>query len=101
MKQGQTVQVVSFINAEDQPATDNKYTTDANGRFDLKIQYPKIYAGYLNIQILANSIVSGKSINGSTSLGLSYLISDVDIENGIAPNLESPYGTSLNCSDGE
>ena len=101
VKQGQTVQVVSFINAEDQPATDNKYTTDANGRFDLKIQYPKIYAGYLNIQILANSIVSGKSINGSTSLGLSYLISDVDIENGIAPNLESPYGTSLNCSDGE
>lgn len=100
VKPGQTVQVVSFINQENVPATDNKYTTDANGRFDLKIQYPKIYAGYLNIQLLADSIVSGKQISGSTSLGLSYLISDVDVANGIAPNLVSPYGTSLNCNDG-
>ncbi|GJC32160.1 hypothetical protein KAM398_21710 [Acinetobacter sp. KAM398] len=100
VKQGQTVQVVSFINAEGAPATDNKYTTDANGRFDLKIQYPKIYAGYLNIQILASSIVSGSQINGSTSLGLSYLNSDVDVENSLAPNKVSPYGTSLDCNDG-
>jgi len=100
VKLGQTVQVVSFINKENVPATDNKYTTDANGRFDLKIQYPKIYAGYLNLQILADSIVSGKKISGSTSLGLSYLISDVDVANRIAPNLVSPYGTSLNCNDG-
>lgn len=100
VKPGQTVQVVSFINKEGVPATDNKYTTDANGRFDLQIQYPKRYAGYLNIQLLADSIVNGKQISGSTSLGLSYLISDVDVENGIAPNLVSPYGTSINCNDG-
>ena len=100
VKPGQTVQVVSFINKENVPATDNKYTTDTNGRFDLKIQYPKRYAGYLNIQLLADSTVSGKQISGSTSLGLGYLISDIDVENGIAPNLVSPYGTSLNCNDG-
>lgn len=100
VKPGQTVQVVSFINKENVPATDNKYTTDANGRFDLKIQYPKIYAGYLNLQILADSIVNGKTISGSTSLGLGYLISDVDVENRIAPNTVSPYGTSLDCNDG-
>ena len=99
VKEGQTVQVVSFINSEGTPATDNKYTTDSNGRFDLKIQYPKIYASYLNIQVIADSIVSGKSISGSTSFGLSYLISDVDVPNGIAPNLESPYGLSTNCLD--
>ncbi len=100
VKSGQTVQVVSFINKEGTPATDNKYTTDANGRFDLQIQYPKHYAGYLNVQLLANTIVSGKTISGSTSLGLSYLISDVIVEDGVAPNLISPYGTSLNCNDG-
>lgn len=100
VKDGQTVQVISFINSEGSPATDNKYTTDANGRFDLKIQYPKIYAGYLNIQLIADSIVSGKTISGSTSFGLSYLISDVDVPNGIAPNIESPYGLSTNCLDG-
>ena len=66
----------------------------------MQIQYPKRYAGYLNIQLLADSIVNGKQISGSTSLGLSYLISDVDVENGIAPNLVSPYGTSINCNDG-
>lgn len=99
VKEGQTVQVVSFINSEGTPATDNKYTTDSNGRFDLKIQYPKIYASYLNIQVIADSIVSGKSISGSTSFGLSYLISDVDVPNGIVPNLESPYGLSTNCLD--
>ena len=101
VKEGQTVQVVSFINSEGTPATDNKYTTDANGRFDLKIQYPKIYAGYLTVQLLADSIVSGKSISGSTSFSLSYLASDVDIVNGIAPNLTSPYGVSSNCLDGQ
>ena len=99
LKEGQTVQVVSFINSEGTPATDNKYTTDANGRFDLKIQYPKIYAGYLTIQLIADSIVSGKSISGSTSFGLSYLISDVDVTNGVAPNINSPYGLSTNCLD--
>lgn len=100
VKDGQTVQVVSFINSEGTPATDNKYTTDANGRFDLKVQYPKIYAGYLNIQLIADSIVSGKSISGSTSFGLSYLVSDVVVADGIAPNIESPYGLSTNCLDG-
>ncbi len=101
VKPGTTVQVVSFINSEGTPATDNKYTTDANGRFDLKIQYPKIYAGYLTIQLLADSTVGGKAISGSTSLGLGYLITDVDIENNIAPNIRSPYGISTNCNDGE
>lgn len=100
VKNGQTVQVVSFINSEGTPATDNKYTTDANGRFDLKVQYPKIYAGYLNIQLIADSIVSGKSISGSTSFGLSYLVSDVVVADRVAPNIESPYGLSTNCLDG-
>lgn len=100
VKNGTSVQVVSFINSEGTPATDNKYTTDANGRFDLQIQYPKIYAGYLTVQLIADSIVSGKTISGSTSFGLSYLVSDVIIADGIAPNIESPYGVSTNCLDG-
>lgn len=100
VKAGTSVQVISFINAEGTPATDNKYTTDANGRFDLKVQYPKIYASYLNIQLLADSVVAGKSISGSTSFGLSYLVSDVVVADGIAPNIESPYGLSTNCLDG-
>ncbi|MNE96703.1 hypothetical protein D3C80_1949400 [compost metagenome] len=66
----------------------------------MQIQYPKHYAGYLNVQLLADSIIGGKTISGSTSLGLSYLVSDVIVEDGIAPNLISLYGTSLNCNNG-
>lgn len=94
---GQSVQVVSFINSEGTPATNNKYTTDANGRFDLKIQYPKIFAGWLTIQLNAKTIVSNSLIKGSTTLDLSYMIDDVDVKKLIAPNVLSPYGTNLNC----
>lgn len=97
---GTSVQVVSFINAEGIPATNNKYTTDANGRFDLQIQYPKQYAGYLNVQLGANTIVSNTTINGSTTYMLGYLADDVSIENENGPNQMSPYGISLNCNDG-
>jgi len=51
--------------------------------------------------LLADSTVGGKAISGSTSLGLGYLITDVDIENNIATNIRSPYGISTNCNDGE
>jgi hypothetical protein len=47
--------------------------------------------------LLADSIVSSKVISGSTSLGLSYLISDV--ENEFAPNLTSSYGISAHYND--
>lgn len=96
---GQTVQVVSYINREGQPATDNKYTTDGNGRFDLQIQYPKIFASWLNIQLTAKSLVSDNLIVGTTSLGLSYLSTDVDITSKNGPNMISPFGTSSSCND--
>nr|WP_174507353.1 Ig-like domain-containing protein [Acinetobacter sp. Marseille-Q1620] len=98
---GQTVQVVSYINSEGTSATDNKYTTDANGRFDLKIQYPKIYASWLTVQLTAKTMVANTQINGSTSLNLTYLIDDVNVSDQIAPNRMSPYGISPSCSSGE
>ncbi|RZL00893.1 MAG: hypothetical protein EOO89_30330, partial [Pedobacter sp.] len=64
---GHTVQVISFIKGEGIPATDNKYTTDANGRFDLQIQYPKLYASWLVAQLTAEATVANTMINGSTS----------------------------------
>ena len=100
LKENSTVQVVSYINSAGTAATNNKYTTDGNGRFDLKIQYPKIYASWLTVQLRAKSTVSGSLIKGSTSLTLDYLKKDVTVSDRIAPNILSPYGIDPNCSNG-
>lgn len=101
LKENSTVQVVSYINNAGTAATNNKYTTDGNGRFDLKIQYPKIYASWLTVQLTAKSTVSGSLIKGSTSLTLDYLKKDVTVSDGIAPNILSPYGIDPNCTNGK
>jgi len=100
LKENSTVQVVSYINSAGTAATNNKYTTDGNGRFDLKIQYPKIYASWLTVQLTAKSTVSGSLIKGSTSLTLDYLKKDVIVSDRIAPNILSPYGIDPNCTNG-
>lgn len=100
LKENSTVQVVSYINGAGTAATNNKYTTDGNGRFDLKIQYPKIYASWLTVQLTAKSTVSGSLIKGSTSLTLDYLKKDVTVSDRIAPNILSPYGIDPNCTNG-
>ncbi|OUC57863.1 hypothetical protein MWQ_16121 [Acinetobacter seifertii] len=100
LKENSTVQVVSYINSAGTAATNNKYTTDGNGRFDLKIQYPKIYASWLTVQLTAKSTVSGSLIKGSTSLTLGYLTKDVTVSELNAPNILSPYGIDPNCSNG-
>lgn len=100
LKENSTVQVVSYINSAGTAATNNKYTTDGNGRFDLKIQYPKIYASWLTVQLTAKSTVSGSLIKGSTSLTLDYLKKDVTVSDRIAPNILSPYGVDPNCTNG-
>lgn len=100
LKENSTVQVVSYINSAGAAATNNKYTTDANGRFDLKIQYPKIYASWLTVQLTAKSTVSGSLIKGSTSLTLGYLTKDVSLTDLNGPNIESPYGIDPNCTNG-
>ncbi|MDX8239521.1 hypothetical protein SLL78_14490 [Acinetobacter pittii] len=100
LKKDSTVQVVSYINSAGTAATNNKYTTDANGRFDLKIQYPKIYASWLTVQLTAKSTVSGSLIKGSTSLTLGYLTKDVSLSDLNGPNIESPYGIDPNCTNG-
>lgn len=98
---GQTVQVVSYIKNENEPATNNKYTTDPNGRFDLMIQYPKMFGSWLNVQLSATSTVNSSTITGTTSLLLPYLGTDVDTTAENGPNMISPFGTSFRCTDGK
>ncbi|MCO8089267.1 Ig-like domain-containing protein [Acinetobacter indicus] len=90
------VKVVSFLGkGEDKVAT---YTTDKEGKFDLTIRYPKIYAQWLNVQIGASSTVASLPSRTTYNLGLASLTSDYSTDGTYGPNLNSPYGTSLNCN---
>ncbi|MEB5929824.1 Ig-like domain-containing protein [Acinetobacter schindleri] len=89
------VKVVSFLGKdEDKVAT---YTTDKEGKFDLTIRYPKIYAQWLNVQIGASSTVASLPFRTTYNLGLTSLSSDYSSDGTDGPNLNSPYGRSLAC----
>lgn len=70
------------------------YTTDEEGKFDLTIRYPKIYAQWLNVRIGASSTVATLPFRTTYNLGLSSINSDYSTDGTYGPNLNSPYGTN-------
>ena len=70
------------------------YTTDEEGKFDLTIRYPKIYAQWLNVRIGASSTVATLPFRTTYNLGLPSVNSDYSTDGSYGPNLDSPYGTS-------
>lgn len=68
------------------------YTTDAEGKFDFVIRYPKIYAQWLNVQIGASSQVATLPFRTTYNLGLASVASDYSTDGTYGPNLNSPYG---------
>ena len=72
--------------------TTTTYTTDAEGKFDFVIRYPKIYAQWLSIQIGASSQVASLPARTTYNLGLSSVANDYSTDGTYGPNLNSPYG---------
>lgn len=68
------------------------YTTDAEGKFDFVIRYPKIYAQWLNVQVGASSKVATLPTRTTYNLGLPSVTSDYSTDGTYGPNLRSPYG---------
>lgn len=77
--------------------TTAKYTTDAEGKFDFTIRYPKIYAQWLDIQVGASSTVASLPNRTTYNVGLASASSDYSTDGTYGPNLISPYGTLGNC----
>ncbi|MBJ8421794.1 MULTISPECIES: hypothetical protein [Acinetobacter] len=74
------------------------YTTDADGKFDFVIRYPKIYAQWLNVQIGASSQVATLPFRTTYNLGLASVASDYSTDGTYGPNLKSPYGiNTITC----
>lgn len=89
------VKVVTFVSQSGN--TQNTFTTDANGKFDFAMRYPKIYAQWLNVQIGASSTVASLPNRTTYNLGLASLSSDYSTDGTYSPNQVSPYGTSFTC----
>ena len=70
------------------------YTTDAEGKFDFVIRYPKIYAQWLNVQIGASSQVATLPTRTTYNLGLPSVTSDYSTNGTYGPNLRSQYGVN-------
>ncbi len=64
------------------------YTTDADGKFDFVIRYPKIYAQWLNVQIGASSQVATLPFRTTYNLGLASVASDYSTDGTYGPNLK-------------
>jgi hypothetical protein len=62
------------------------YTTDAQGKFDFVIRYPKIYARWLNVQIGASTTVAFLPNRTTYNLGLPSVNSDYSTDGSYGPN---------------
>ena len=89
------VKVVTFVSQSG--AEQNTFTTDANGKFDFAMRYPKIYAQWLTVQVGASATVASLPNRTTYSLDLAPLASDYSSDGTYSPNEVSPYGTSFTC----
>lgn len=72
--------------------------TDANGRADFQIRYPKEYANWFTMDITAATLVDGSESSQSRGVHFPILTDDQDLSLVKRPNLISPFGTELNCA---
>lgn len=72
--------------------------TDANGRADFQIRYPKEYAEWFTMDMTVATLVDGSESSQSRGILFPILTDDQDLSLGTRPNLISPFGTELNCA---
>lgn len=89
------VKVVAFV--DQSGTTKNTFMTDANGKFDFAMRYPKVYAQWLNVRIGASSTLASLPTQTFYNLGLPPASSDYSNDGTYGPNLISPYGTGTTC----
>ncbi|WP_318342408.1 hypothetical protein [Acinetobacter sp. 16] len=87
--------VVTFVGQSG--VQQNTFTTDANGKFDFAMRYPKVYAQWLNVNISASSTVASLPNRTTYSVGLPSLAGDYSSDGTYSPNAVSPYGTTFTC----
>lgn len=72
--------------------------TDANGRADFQIRYPKEYANWFTMDMTVATLVDGSESSQSRGINFSISTDDQDLSLVKRPNLISPFGTEQNCA---
>jgi len=73
-------------------------TTDANGRLDLKITYPRDHAYWLEVMLVASTTVQGTESTASSTFLLQGAVADYACTIG-PPGPVSPYGIANTCAN--
>lgn len=73
-------------------------TTDANGRLDVTVTYPKDHAYWVWETLIASTTVQGTESSTSSSFVLRGALADYDCSIG-PPGPVSPYGVGVTCAD--
>lgn len=73
-------------------------TTDAFGKIDFSVRYPKEYAQWYQAKITVNTGVDGSESQQARFIDFPVLVDDVDISVPIRPNPVSPFGVKA-CTD--
>lgn len=79
-------------------------TTDANGYYEFKIIYAKVYSPWVEVQLQARTATSGSDAVAIAEWTLTYLVMDYPYEIGgshsnAVPPPDSPFGSSAVCTD--
>lgn len=72
-------------------------TTDAFGKVDFSVRYPKEYAKWYQAKITVNTRVDGSESQQSRLVDFPDSSDDVDISIPIRPNMISPFGVIDSC----
>lgn len=72
--------------------------TDANGRADFQIRYPKEYANWFTMDMTVATLVDGSESSQSRGINFPISTDDQDLSLVKRPNLISPFGTEQNCA---
>jgi Bacterial Ig-like domain (group 1) len=73
-------------------------TTDANGRLDVKITYPRDHAYWVEVMLVASTIVQGTESSTSSTFMLEGALTDYACTEG-PPGAVSPYGVAATCAN--
>lgn len=73
--------------------------TDTNGTGYFVLQYPKSNAYWSHLRITARATALGTEAQDSLEMYMPVLATDLSDTSISPPNLNSPYGASLNCAD--